>query len=283
MTGVQTCALPILTNMPELGNASFVTMPSYTANVATLQEAAKGAGFFSLNPDPDGVLRRAPLVIRLHGKLYSSLALEAVRIYYSLNTISIQAKQLGQGKAISGIYLGAKKLVSTDGEGRVIIPYRGASNSYRYISARDVLNKNFSAKLFVNTIVLVGTTAGGLLDFRAVPMQSVYPGVEVHANLISGLLDNKFPVEPAWTKWANLVLLIMFGLILTVWLPCLHVLRQALVSISIILLFVAFNLWMWMSQGLVLAMAIPMLLMIMLATLNLAYGLFTQEIGRAHV
>ncbi|MEZ5701108.1 MAG: CHASE2 domain-containing protein [Burkholderiaceae bacterium] len=39
-----------------------------------------------------------------------------------------------------------------------------------------------------NKIVLLGTTAPGLLD-RATPVGEAYPGVETHANLIASMLD----------------------------------------------------------------------------------------------
>ena len=47
-------------------------------------------------------------------------------------------------------------------------------------------------------IVLLGFTAPGLMDLRATPVSAVYPGVEVHANLISGMLDGRVPARPGY-------------------------------------------------------------------------------------
>ena len=267
-------------DMRELANTSFVTMSSYTGNVGTLQSSAKSSGFFSLDADPDGILRRAPLIIRFKDKIFPSLALEAARVYYLLDELQIQTEQVGRNSVISGINLGSKKFIPTDGEGRVIIPYRGPFNTYNYISAYKVLSKDFASDVFENTIVLVGATAEGLFDLRAVPMQSVFPGVEIHANIVSAMLDNTFPVEPAWARGANLVLLVLTGLFLAIFLPFSHAAYQLLVSVAISVVFLVFNVWMWTSQGVVLSLAVPILLMMMLAMFNLAHGFFTETEGR---
>lgn len=264
----------------EFANTSFVTMSSYTGNVASLQKAARSSGFFSLDADPDGILRRAPLIIRFQDKIFPSLALEAARIYYLLDKLQIQTEQVGKSKVVSGVNLGSKKFIPTDGEGRVTIPYRGPFNTYQYISAHKVLSKDVPNDIFENTIVLVGATAEGLFDLRAVPMQSVFPGVEIHANIITALLDNTFPVEPAWARGANLVLLLLTGFFLAIFLPFFHAAYQLLISVGISSIFLVFNVWMWASQGIVLSLAIPMLLMMMLAMFNLAYGFFTETEGR---
>lgn len=269
-----------IANHNEASDASFIQMASYTGTIATLQKGAKSSGFFSLDADPDGILRRAPLAIKYNEKIYSSLSLEAVRLYYLLDSIRVQVEKVGSNNAISGFNLGAKTFIPTDGEGQVIIPYRGGTGSYQYISATDVLKKLYPENLFENTIVLVGTTAEGLFDLRAVPMQSVYPGVEVHANIISGLLDGKFPAEPAWSRGANLVLLILTGLLLAIWLPYLKAMYQVVLSVSTLAAFITFNLWMWSAQGLVLGITIPVILISLLAMFNLAYGFFAESLGR---
>ncbi|MFO7604542.1 MAG: adenylate/guanylate cyclase domain-containing protein [Gammaproteobacteria bacterium] len=264
----------------ELADVSFITMPGYTANIDTLQSAAKSAGFFSLDADSDGILRRAPLVMRHADQVYASLALEAARVFHLIDVVELQTESVGSQQAISGLYLGKKRFIPTDGEGHVIIPYRGTAQSYQYVSASKVLRRDFPAQVFENAIVLVGTTAEGLFDLRAVPMQSVYPGVEVHANLISALLDGVFPAEPVWAMGANLVLLVFCGLLLTIWLPFLSALYQIMISATILGLFLGFNVWMWTAQGLVLALALPVLLLTSLTMFNLAYGFFTESQGR---
>ncbi len=51
--------------------------------------------------------------------------------------------------------------------------------------------------------MLVGTTAPGLLDLRSTPVGKVYPGVEIHANLISGMLDGTIKQMPPYVLGAE--------------------------------------------------------------------------------
>jgi adenylate cyclase len=83
--------------------------------------------------------------------------------------------------------------IPVDSAANVLVPYRGGPKSYSYISFLDVLEKRVNPSLLKDTIAIVGTTAPGLLDLRATPMSGIYPGVEVHANLVSALLDSEKP------------------------------------------------------------------------------------------
>ena len=58
-------------------------------------------------------------------------------------------------------------------------------------------------------------------DLRSTPFGSIYPGVEVHANVISGILDSNFRWEPAYTSAAEMITVIAFGLLSALVLPIL--------------------------------------------------------------
>jgi adenylate cyclase len=170
----------------------------YEGNVDILQRGARGAGFFDTIPDIDGVLRRTPLVIRYGNNLYPSLALEMMRLYYFEENFNLvtESDLTGQYSEITGIRVG-QVFIPTDGMGQVLIPYAGISNlgqesPYTYISATDVLSDNLTEdeqEALFNSLVLVGATATGLFDLRSAPMEAVYPGVEVHANVLNALLN----------------------------------------------------------------------------------------------
>ena len=79
-----------------------------------------------------------------------------------------------------------------------LVPYRGKQGSFPYISARRRAGSTGSMhRQLEGAIALVGTTAPGLLDLRSTPVGSVYPGVEVHANMIAGMLDGNIKQKPA--------------------------------------------------------------------------------------
>jgi adenylate cyclase len=75
-------------------------------------------------------------------------------------------------------------------------PAARKGGAFRYVSAADVLKGRVPAAVLDKAIVLVGTTAPGLQDLRPTPVNSEYPGVEVHANVIKSILDGRFKCAP---------------------------------------------------------------------------------------
>ena len=79
-------------------------------------------------------------------------------------------------------------------------------------------------------IVLVGTSAPGLMDMRSTPVGEVYPGVEVHANMISGILNQDIKQNPPYVLGANVLMLMVAGVALAVLLPLLSPVYGTLLS-----------------------------------------------------
>lgn len=271
-------------NLKALKRSTVTKMNGYTASLPKLQRAAQHAGFFSLDADPDGIIRRVPLVVKYKDKIYPSLALETARVYQLIDKISVQTDDIGGITNVTGIGLSKDRIIPTDGEGRVIIPFKGPYNTFPYVSATDVLHNKVPEGVLTNTIIFVGTTAEGLFDLRAVPMQSVYPGVEVHANIIAGILDHKFPAEPAWASGANLIILVVTGLLLVFVLSNLaQPFLKILFSLTVISIVTYFNIWMWTDHGIVLAIALPLLLAFVLSAVNLAHGFLTEAESKSQL
>ncbi len=251
------------------------SVTSYTGNIEILQQAARFGGFFTLEPDPDGIIRRAPIVVRHEGRLYPSLGLEVARLFMMVEDVGLQSAMVGNEEILEAIRFG-NITIPTDSAGRVIIPYHGRWGSYPYISATDVLQGNGSGGKLENAIVLIGTTAQGLFDLRATPIQAVYPGVEVHANIIASILDNSFPMEPAWATGADFLLTLLIGMSLALLFPRLAPLPLVFITLAVLGAAISFNFWMWASEGLILALAPQFLLVLLLAMFNMAYGFFGE-------
>ena len=109
-------------------------------------------------------------------------------------------------------------------------------------------------------LVLVGSTAPGVYDQRSIPVSAVYPGVEVHANLLSGLLDGRVPVQPDWAEAYEILLLLVIAAALGLSLPRLRAARAAQFTALLVAALVALNLWAHSARGLVLPLAAPLLL-----------------------
>ncbi len=268
------------TDSTALQNSLIPLMSSYSANLPRLQQATRYGGFINADPDEDGILRRSPLVMRYGDKLYASLGMEAVRAIFADEAIIINTVPLGDNLAVESVRVGGYD-IPTDAEGRIIIPYRGPSPSFPYISATDVLHGAVPELTLENTIVFVGTSASALMDLRATPMQAVYPGVEVHASIASGILDHRFPSHPDWAEAADFLGLLILGLALSLLLPVLSPLRGVLLSVALAVAIITVNAWLWRAQGLVMNVATPVILLFMLTLLNMAYGFLSEARGRA--
>ena len=267
---------PPIGSVDERMKSMITKMPSYTGNLPVLQQAAQHGGFVTTVPDNDGILRRSPFLIQYGNHLYGSLALEMARLFYLLDDATINLARIGDRDAVESIKLGSVT-IPTDGAGRVIIPYCGVSPAFRRVSATDILTGQFAPGLFENKIVLVGATALGLSDLVATPVQSVYPGVEVHASLIKGILDKRFPVEPSWARGANLSVMLVAGLIMALLLPWLGPWLLLIAAAVFAAVLIGANFWLWQSKGLVLQLAMPLQLVMALAVFNLAYGFLSES------
>jgi len=262
--------------------AMFHEASGYGANLDILQENARSAGHFNPAPDEDGISRRVPALISFEGNVYEALALAVARV-------AMRAKLeagFAEGMGVNDQYAGLEWLmlgdcrIPVDSEVSVLVPYRGGQGSFPYISATDVLNGKVASEVLKGRIVLVGTTAPGLMDLRATPVQHIYPGVEVHANVIAGILDGNIKERPAYVLGAEFLMLLMIGLLLALLLPALSPIWATVMTGAVLLSGVAFNLFMWESANLVLPLASFLLLVVSIYVLNMSYGFFIESRGK---
>ncbi|MFM9967779.1 MAG: adenylate/guanylate cyclase domain-containing protein, partial [Burkholderiales bacterium] len=156
------------------------------------------------------------------------------------------------------------------------IPYRGGRASFPYISLADVYFDKVPLEKLQGKIALVGTTAPGLLDLRSAPVDRVYPGVEVHANMIAGMIDGTIKQKPPYMLGAEVLLLLLGGIILSILLPFLGPLKATLVSLVAMLLVTGLNVMIWSGMGMIMPLAASLLMTITLFALNMSYGYFVE-------
>jgi adenylate cyclase len=261
----------------------FETPKGYTANIELLQNNAFGGGFFD-NPllDEDGVFRRVPLLQIYDGQVHESLALALTRAALDAPKIELIVETSGdKGKDLflEWVTIGNIAIPVDDNAG-ILVPYVGGQKSFAYISAIDVLNRTVATEELNNKIAIFGTSAPGLLDLRTTPLEAAYPGVEVHANIIQGILDQRVLHQPAYTKGFEFVLLSIIGLSLILALPFLSALWGLIISLSTVISIIAFNLIAWSEYQLVLPLATPILLTVLLFILQMTYGFFIESRGK---
>lgn len=258
----------------------------YGGNIAPLAQAAPLAGFFNPVVDNDGVVRALPLLAQYGSGYYESLALGMFRLLLGLPAVapgyparsgvdypyleSVQLQQDGNALAIP-----------VDHRVATLVPYRGPGGpqggSFRYWSASDVLQGHLPAGALQDKVVLLGTTAPGLMDMRATPVGEVYPGVETHANILSALLDGRLPVRPDYAQGYEMVALALLGLLLAVGLPLLSAWGGLALSSATGAALVGINLWLYQQHLLVLPLATLVLAVVLATALNMAYGYFVES------
>ena len=166
-----------------------------------------------------------------------------------------------------------------DANAAVFVPYRGRQGSFPYVPAYKVLDGSADPASLKDKIILVGTSAPGLLDLRSTPVQNIYPGVEVHANIISGILDDRIKHKPAWTVGYEFVLLVVIGISMTLLLPLVSPLLAAASTLAISGLVMAGTFFAW-NNNLILPLASPLLLIGLIFILHMSYGFFIESRGK---
>jgi adenylate cyclase len=118
---------------------------------------------------------------------------------------------------------------------------------------------------------------------RATPVDPVYPGVEVHANMISGIIDQDIKQRPAYVLGAEFLLLLVSGLAMGLALPLLNPLTSTLTTLLVLVAVLATNIMVFEHGNLVLPLASGLVMVLVLFTLNMMYGFFIEARGMRQI
>ncbi|MBX3659983.1 MAG: adenylate/guanylate cyclase domain-containing protein [Ramlibacter sp.] len=266
----------------------FTSWSGYGSNIEQIAKAAPMGGFFNSITEGDGVVRSIPLIAEYKGQYYESLSMAMFRMLVGLPSVE---PGFPQDRFIARNYQGLESIllkqggkalaVPVDDRVATLVPFRGPGGvnggSFKYISAADLISKRLPDGALKDKIVLLGTTAPGLLDLRVTPVGETYPGVETHANVISGLLDGKIFVKPDYAVGFEVVVLILSGLALAFALPLLSAPRAVAASVTVVAALVGLNFWLYLGSGLVLPLASALVMALTAFALNMSYGYFVES------
>lgn len=250
----------------------------YGANLALFQDAAGYGGHFMPLVDPDGVTRRVPLLVEHEGAYYQSISLAMVRLL--LGQPDIHPGYPGDYGLMEWIDLpttGGVFSIPVDRQVAALVPYRGGAFSYPYVSASDVISGKVDPAILEGRIVIVGTTAPGLNDLRSTPVSGVYPGVEVHANLVAGMLDGRVPEKPGYVLGIDVVQILVVGLLLGLLLPRLSPIKSTILTLVMLSLVIGMNWVLWSDAFLVIPIAGVLILSLVLYLFNMSWGYFAES------
>jgi len=254
----------------------------YSGNLEILQKSASAAGHLYPQLDFDGVTRRVPIFMAYGDGFYEALSFAVVRTYLGNLPAKIKVLPPTVGSSVAlvpWVEVGEVR-VPLDERMSALVPYRGGTGVYRYVSATDVLRGALPADELKDKIVIVGTSAQGLLDLRSTPVNEAYPGVEVHANLISGFLDQTIMHKPAEVLAISVLTVLFIGIPFAIVLPRLSALTSTVAMATVAVLLVAINLYAWSSHHFVLNIAAPLMMLALLYLLNMAWGFFMETRSR---
>ncbi len=255
---------------------------AFAANLPELQASAAGGGFFSFPLiDTDGKFRRIALLQEYKGSIYEALGLAVARAYLRESRISFHHGFGGAGAgALESLKISARQFIPVDADVAALIPFRGPKKSFPYISASDVLNGKVLPEMLRKAIVLVGSTAPGLMDLRTTPVGDVYPGVEMHANLIAGIIDDNIKERPDLSAEFEFASLLLVGVLMAFLLPSRKPMGATLVWLAVMGALLAGNSSAWQFFNLDLPVASLLLLATALFLFDMAYGYFVEDHGK---
>lgn len=181
--------------------------PDLIQNLEILEKAASGHGMFTVLPDPDGIYRRVPVVMKAEGAYRLGLSIELLRVATGGDAFAIRSNDAG----IDGVVV-ARKLIRTERDGTIWNNF-SASSRDRFVSAADLLNGTIPPGRLAGHLVLVGTSAIGLEDFRATPLGVPMAGVEIHAQVLENILGNTLLYRPNYAIGLELAFIASMSLL----------------------------------------------------------------------
>lgn len=260
------------------------TAGRFSGNLSVLQQAARDGGFFSLGSvtDNDGIIRRVALLNKFQDKLYTALPLSMAQQFLGMPAQPLLSHTLVENDytTLEALDMGISQ-IPLDAQAAIFVPYRHPDNAYRYIPAWQVLEGTVdNGDDLSGTIGIIGASASGLVDLRNTPLQNAFPGVEVHANILSGILDGNFRSQPKWTSIIDLVIMALFGSVLSIFLPRISIAKATLLAGLSFSSLVTINLYFWFKLQWIVPIAGAAVLICLLYLIYTILGFFAESRSR---
>jgi adenylate cyclase len=269
------------------GSAYATGWNGFGASLPMLAQAAPAAGFLNtlVGETGDGAIRSVPLIARYEGDhakpgYYESLGLAVYRLANGSPPVRPLLAPGGAVPRLDSLAIGRLR-IPVDETASMQVPFRGpggaSGGSFRYIAAADVVEGRLAPGELKDKIVLMGATAPGLQDLRATPVGAAFPGVEVHANIVSGLLDQRLLAVPDYAPGYEVLTVLVAGLVLAFGLSLLSAPRAVLLGAGTAAVLVALDTWLYASHSLVLPLASALVMVALAFALNMSWGYFVES------
>jgi len=226
------------------------------ANITEISQATPYSGFFNMFSDKDGVVRWIPAVIDYADEMYAPLSLMTLSAFKDSKPLVVVAEYGVEKIQFDDI------AIPTDELGRIMINYRGDAKSFKHIPVTDILSGKVTESELKGKVVIVGATAIGIYDMRVTPFTSVFPGVEIHANIVDSVLREEFLYHPTWAAVFDILAIVLVGILLGMVLPRTGVFSGVITVCVLFFGHIFFCQYLFSSQGWILNMVYPLLVII---------------------
>ena len=207
--------LPSTTKIIEKGNVKpwLYEYGGIVAPHAKVSAGATGMGVNVTSPEPDAVVRKMPVLIRINGKIYPSMILENVRLLNNSKRVKVVAKQHG----IDEVLVSKKAGIPVNHNAEMYINYADPE-MYVNVSATDILTDNFNENKIKDRIVVVGLDAAGLSVLKYTP-HGLTTDQNITAQALDTLLTGKHLLRTPQADTYEIVFLAFLLLLLILVLP----------------------------------------------------------------
>ncbi|HEX5107835.1 MAG TPA: CHASE2 domain-containing protein [Vicinamibacterales bacterium] len=205
--------LVLLSNDDSTAEKPYYEAAGAVCSLEMLVNAAGASGFLNAAPDPDGRLRRAPVLLELDGRVYPSLGLAAVSAITGVKETALRVSNVNTTRLLlSRADPSRHSEIPLDGKSNLLLRYRGKKGTFPYFSATDVLSGRVTPDIFRDKLVLIGTTALGTREVVSTPLDTLFTGVEVQATIADNLLQQDFVRRPENAVFIELLVVLAFGI-----------------------------------------------------------------------
>lgn len=257
---------------------SIETYPALIRNIPEIDRASVGHGMFNVSGELDGLVRRVPMVLKVDDVIYPSLSAEMLRVATGNQSIGVRARgDLG----IEGIII-RPNFIPTDNRGRVWV-YFSHYDPEKYVSAVDILRGTVPVERIANKLVLIGTSATGLLDIKSTPLDPFLPGVEVHAQILENILSGQQLTRPRDADVVEVIVALTAGLAIIILIPLVGARLTVVVLWAILLGLAWFSWWNYSTHLRLYGLAYPMLTTISLYMLLTFINYLREEAQKRQV
>lgn len=253
------------------------TFPGLIRNIPVLEQAAAGHGMLNIRAEPGGIVRRVPLVMKAQGAILPAITLDMLRLVTRSGAIRIKTDAAGiRSVSVPGLEL------PTDRNGQLWIHF-GPYDPHRYVSVEDILQGRVPASRINRRLVLIGTSAVGLHDIKATPVDPAMAGVEVHAELLENMLTSAALVRPDYAIGGEVVTAVLFGMLTIVLAPILGAGMMLAFGTIVAAALVAGSWYFFIERHLLLDATFPLLSSLIVLGTLVFFNYFHEQIQRRRI